>query len=150
MKRPRSIRRFLLTGILTLVSLSLTISAFIGYMEASHEMEELFDARLAQSARITNQLLARYMAQQGKLPANGTVYQEWEAQNPDEWQKDPGLNLTGEDREITPYGHEFERNLYFQLLDEKGGLLLRAPSAPDQPLVTLAIGFDTVEKDRHQ
>ncbi|MFM5687709.1 two-component sensor histidine kinase, partial [Aeromonas caviae] len=137
MKRPRSIRRFLLTGILTLVSLSLTISAFIGYMEASHEMEELFDARLAQSARITNQLLARYMAQQGQLPANGTVYQEWEAQNPDEWQKDPGLNLTGEDREITPYGHEFERNLYFQLLDEKGGLLLRAPSAPEQPLVTL-------------
>ncbi|MGL4479152.1 MAG: ATP-binding protein, partial [Aeromonas veronii] len=125
MKRPRSIRRFLLTGILTLVSLSLTISAFIGYMEASHEMEELFDARLAQSARITNQLLARYMAQQGQLPANGTVYQEWEAQNPDEWQKDPSLNLTGEDREITPYGHEFERNLYFQLLDEKGGLLLR-------------------------
>ncbi|MGL5153872.1 MAG: ATP-binding protein, partial [Aeromonas veronii] len=112
MKRPRSIRRFLLTGILTLVSLSLTISAFIGYMEASHEMEELFDARLAQSARITNQLLARYMAQQGQLPANGTVYQEWEAQNPDEWQKDPSLNLTGEDREITPYGHEFERNLY--------------------------------------
>ncbi|MGL5606899.1 MAG: ATP-binding protein, partial [Aeromonas veronii] len=45
---------------------------------------------------------------------------------------------------------EFERNLYFQLLDEKGGLLLRAPSAPDQPLVTLAIGFDTVEKDNHQ
>ncbi|MGY3962572.1 ATP-binding protein [Aeromonas veronii] len=150
MKRPRSIRRFLLTGILTLVSLSLTISAFIGYMEASHEMEELFDARLAQSARITNQLLARYMAQQGQLPANGTVYQEWEAQNPDEWQKDPSLNLTGEDREITPYGHEFERNLYFQLLDEKGGLLLRAPSAPDQQLVTLAIGFDTVEKDNHQ
>lgn len=89
MKRPRSIRRFLLTGILTLVSLSLTISAFIGYMEASHEMEELFDARLAQSARITNQLLARYMAQQGQLPTNGTVYQEWEAQNPDEWQKTP-------------------------------------------------------------
>lgn len=150
MKRPRSIRRFLLTGILTMVSLSLTISAFIGYMEASHEMEELFDARLAQSARITNQLLARYIAQQGQLPANGTVYQEWEAQNPDEWQKDPSLNLTGEDREITPYGHEFERNLYFQLLDEKGGLLLRAPSAPEQPLVTLAIGFDTVEKDNHQ
>ena len=150
MKHPRSIRRFLLTGILTLVSLSLTLSAFIGYMEASHEMEELFDARLAQSARITNQLLARYMAQRGELPANGTVYQKWEAQNPGEWQKDQSLNLSGEDRELTPYGHEFERNLYFQLLDEQGRLLLRAPSAPSQPLVTLAIGFDTVEKDRHQ
>ncbi|MGL5495735.1 MAG: ATP-binding protein, partial [Aeromonas sobria] len=150
MKRPRSIRRFLLTGILTLVGLSLTISAVIGYMEASHEMEELFDARLAQSARITNQLLGRYMAQQGQLPANGTVYQEWEQQNPDNWQKDTSLNLSGEDRDTTLYGHEFERNLYFQLLNEQGGLLLRSPSAPDQPLVTLARGFDTVEKDRHQ
>ena len=101
MKRPRSIRRFLLTGILTLVGLSLTISAVIGYMEASHEMEELFDARLAQSARITNQLLGRYMAQQGQLPANGTVYQEWEQQNPDNWQKDTSLNLSGEDRDTT-------------------------------------------------
>ena len=150
MKRPRSIRRFLLTGILTLVGLSLTISAVIGYLEASHEMEELFDARLAQSARITNQLLGRYMAQQGQLPANGNVYQEWEQQNPDNWQKDASLNLSGEDRDTTPYGHAFERNLYFQLLNEQGGLLLRSPSAPDQPLVTLAIGFDTVEKDRHQ
>jgi len=132
------------------VGLSLTISAVIGYLEASHEMEELFDARLAQSARITNQLLGRYMAQQGQLPANGNVYQEWEQQNPDNWQKDASLNLSGEDRDTTPYGHEFERNLYFQLLNEQGGLLLRSPSAPDQPLVTLAIGFDTVEKDRHQ
>lgn len=150
MTPPRSIRRFLLSGILTLVSLSLTISAAIGYIEASHEMEELFDARLAQSARITNQLLARYQAQQGELPVNGTVYQEWEVQDHAEWQPDHSLNLRGEDRELTPYGHEFERNLYFQLLNQQGQLLLRAPSAPAQPLVTLARGFDTVKKDSHQ
>jgi len=62
MTRPRSIRRFLLSGILALVSASLAISALIGYLEANHEMEELFDARLAQSSRITNQLLSRYLA----------------------------------------------------------------------------------------
>ncbi|QWL66890.1 ATP-binding protein [Aeromonas jandaei] len=150
MKKPRSIRRFLLTGILTLVGLSLTISAVIGYLEASHEMEELFDARLAQSARITDQLLERYLAQQGALPANGTIYQDWEVQNPDEWTKDPSFNLSGEDRELTPYGHEFERNLYFQLLNDKGVMLLRSPSAPDQPLVELTRGFSTVKKDHHQ
>ena len=150
MKKPRSIRRFLLTGILTLVGLSLTISAVIGYLEASHEMEELFDARLAQSARITDQLLERYLAQQGALPANGAIYQDWEERNPEEWQKDPSFNLSGEDRELTPYGHEFERNLYFQLLNDKGVMLLRSPSAPAQPLVELARGFSTVEKDRHQ
>ncbi|MBM0489928.1 two-component sensor histidine kinase [Aeromonas jandaei] len=150
MKRPRSIRRFLLTGILTLVGLSLTISAVIGYLEASHEMEELFDARLAQSARITDQLLERYLAQQGALPANGTIYQDWVERNPDEWTKDPSFNLSSEDRELTPYGHEFERNLYFQLLNDKGVMLLRSPSAPDQPLVELTRGFSTVKKDHHQ
>ncbi|MGN5162416.1 ATP-binding protein [Aeromonas dhakensis] len=150
MTRPRSIRRFLLSGILALVSASLAVSALIGYLEASHEMEELFDARLAQSARITNQLLGRYLEQNGELPANGTVYQEWEQSNPEPWQKDKSFNLRGEDRELTPFGHEFERNLYFQLLSEQGGILLRSPSAPSQPLGTLAPGFNSATKDNHE
>lgn len=150
MTRPRSIRRFLLSGILALVSASLAVSALIGYLEASHEMEELFDARLAQSARITNQLLGRYLEQNGELPANGTVYQEWEQSNPEPWQKDKSFNLRGEDRELTPFGHEFERNLYFQLLSEQGGILLRSPSAPSQPLGALAPGFNSVTKDNHE
>ncbi|MEZ6992832.1 MULTISPECIES: ATP-binding protein [Aeromonas] len=150
MTRPRSIRRFLLSGILALVSASLAVSALIGYLEASHEMEELFDARLAQSARITNQLLGRYLEQNGELPANGTIYQEWEQSNPEPWQKDKSFNLRGEDRELTPFGHEFERNLYFQLLSEQGGILLRSPSAPSQPLGTLAPGFNSVTKDNHE
>ncbi|WDF93699.1 ATP-binding protein [Aeromonas dhakensis] len=150
MTRPRSIRRFLLSGILALVSASLAVSALIGYLEASHEMEELFDARLAQSARITNQLLGRYLKQNGELPANGTVYQEWEQSNPEPWQKDKSFNLRGEDRELTPFGHEFERNLYFQLLSEQGGILLRSPSAPSQPLGALALGFNSVTKDNHE
>ncbi|PJG58266.1 ATP-binding protein [Aeromonas cavernicola] len=150
MKRLRSIRRFLLSGVLTLVSLSLTLSAFIGYLEASHEMEELFDARLAQSARVTNQLLARYLAQQGELPENGTVYQEWAAQ-PDTAQPTPNAAArSGEEDEITPYGHTFEHNLYFQLLNQQGNLLLRSPNAPAQPLVTLTRGFDNVDQAHHQ
>ncbi|MGR1196702.1 ATP-binding protein [Aeromonas hydrophila] len=150
MTRPRSIRRFLLSGILALVSASLAISALIGYLEANHEMEELFDARLAQSSRITNQLLSRYLEQNGELPANGTVYQDWEQHNPDQWQKDTSFNLRGEDRELTPFGHEFERNLYFQLLGEQGHILLRSPSAPSQPLGALAPGFNNVTKDNHE
>ncbi|GKQ98640.1 hypothetical protein KAM461_28900 [Aeromonas hydrophila] len=137
MTRPRSIRRFLLSGILALVSASLAISALIGYLEANHEMEELFDARLAQSSRITNQLLSRYLEQNGELPANGTVYQDWEQHNPDQWQKDTSFNLRGEDRELTPFGHEFERNLYFQLLSEQGHILLRSPSAVSYTHLTL-------------
>lgn len=150
MTRVRSIRRFLLAGILALVSVSLAVSGFIGYLEANHEMEELFDARLAQSARITNQLLLGYMAQHQRLPTGGAIYEEWEQSAPEQYQEEPGLNLLGRDREFTPYGHEFERNLYFQLLDERGAILLRSPSAPTQPLTTLERGFNSETKDHHE
>ena len=150
MTRVRSIRRFLLSGILALVSVSLAVSGFIGYLEANHEMEELFDARLAQSARITNQLLKGYMAQHSRLPEGGAIYQEWEQSAPEPYQKDTSLNLLARDREFTPYGHEFERNLYFQLLNERGDILLRSPSAPTQPLTTLERGFNSETKDHHE
>lgn len=150
MTRVRSIRRFLLSGILALVSVSLAVSGFIGYLEANHEMEELFDARLAQSARITNQLLKGYMAQHSRLPEGGAIYQEWEQNAPEPYQKDTSLNLLARDREFTPYGHEFERNLYFQLLNEQGEILVRSPSAPTQPLTTLERGFNSETKDHHE
>ncbi|MBL0512947.1 ATP-binding protein [Aeromonas media] len=151
MSRVRSIRRFLLSGILALVSLSLAVSGLIGYLEANHEMEELFDARLAQSARITNQLLSRYLKQRGELPSNGAVYQEWEQAVPDDpHQEKRSFSQLGRDNEFTPYGHEFERNLTFQLLDEQGTILLRSPNAPSQPLATLERGFDSETKDHHE
>ncbi|MEZ6930508.1 ATP-binding protein [Aeromonas sp. S16(2024)] len=151
MSRVRSIRRFLLSGILALVSLSLAVSGLIGYLEANHEMEELFDARLAQSARITNQLLSRYLKQRGELPSNGAVYQEWEQAVPDAPHPEKrSFSQLGRDNEFTPYGHEFEHNLYFQLLDEQGTILLRSPNAPEQPLTTLERGFNSETKDQHE
>ena len=150
MTPQRSIRSFLLTGILTLVGGSLLLSAFIGYLESSHEMEELFDARLAQSARITNQLLISYIDHTKTLPANGTIYEDWEQRNPGTHPNEKGMNLSGEDRDVTPYGHEFERNLTFQLVDNNGVVLLRSPSAPVTPMVKLTIGFETLNIDRHQ
>lgn len=103
MSRVRSIRRFLLSGILALVSLSLAISGLIGYLQANHEMEELFDARLAQSGRITNQLLSRYLKQSGELPRNGTVYQEWVQAVPETPHIEKGgFFQFGQDNEFTP------------------------------------------------
>lgn len=150
MSRVRSIRRFLLSGILALVSVSLAVSGLIGYLEANHEMEELFDARLAQSARITNQLLDRYLKQRGDLPSNGAIYQEWEQAVPNAPHQEPsGFGQIGQDNEFTPYGHEFERNLTFQLTDGEGNILLRSPSAPRQLFGKPELGFGAVHRDGH-
>lgn len=149
MSRPvRSLRRTLLTGVLLLVTASLSVSALLGFFSASHEMEELFDARLAQSARITERLLLRYLEQ---LPADhdsGLVYEEWELSHPDAERVSQRRGIYT-DNEFTPYGHEFERNLAFQLLDPAGSVLLRSPSAPEQPLGALSPGFDEMQDGKH-
>ncbi|MGL5161328.1 MAG: hypothetical protein ACRC8E_03545, partial [Plesiomonas shigelloides] len=75
--RARSIRRFLLTSVLLIVSSVLSVSALLGYRDANHETEELFDARLAQSARITLRLLTQYLELHPNIPAGGEIYPDW-------------------------------------------------------------------------
>lgn len=130
----RSIRRFLLAGVLLVVSTVLAAGTLVGYLDASHELEELFDARLAQSARITQRLLNDYLQQGEALPAGGAVYADWHVNL-------PSGQVVNDDDEATPLGHEYEGKLYFQLFDGDGRLLLRSPEAPPSRLVALQPGF---------
>ncbi|AEY00325.1 two-component system sensor histidine kinase [Oceanimonas sp. GK1] len=130
----RSIRRFLLAGVLLVVSTVLAAGALVGYLDASHELEELFDARLAQSARITQRLLNDYL-QHSEVPPDGdAVYPDWHGNL-------PAVLPVAQDDEATPLGHEYEGKLYFQLFDGDGRLLLRSPEAPPVQLVALQPGF---------
>lgn len=141
---PGSIRRFLITSILLIVTAGLSISALFGYLDAVHESEELFDARLAQSARVLNPLLNAYRSQIGTLPAGGKIYDPWDATRPAAAQHE------NDDEEAQEQGHTYERKLYFQLLDARGTLLLRSPSAPEHPQIPLAAGFSHVQHDQHR
>ena len=137
--RPRSLRRILIFGTLLLVAACLGASAWFGFRDAQHEAGELFDARLAQSARITGQLLARYLEQPGRLPQAGRLYDPWEPP------ADDGHN---EEQEDTPLGHRYEHKLYFQLFDTDGRLLLRSPNAPQSipHPVQPGFGFSTYQQ----
>ncbi|OXS13715.1 two-component sensor histidine kinase [Zobellella denitrificans] len=140
----RSIRRFLLSGVLLVVSISLAASALVGYLDTSHELEELFDARLAQSARITQRLLNDYLRHAGAPPDGGAVYKDWHDEHPHSAQGDDD-----DGREATPFGHQYESKLYFQLLDARGRLLLRSPEAPTEPIAPLQPGFMMVSGQGH-
>lgn len=124
----RSIRRFLLLMFLLLASAgSLAIGA-LTYFQAAHEVEELFDADLAQLARVLAGLLdpetaatrgpelARSLARAGEIG-----------------------NL--EDDEPTAYGHPYETKLGFQLRGPDGRLVFSSPEAPSEPLAPLSAGF---------
>lgn len=139
----RSIRRFLLAGVLLVVSISLGLASLVGYLDASHELEELFDARLAQSARITDRLLSDYLLHAETLPPAGTVYEDWHDG------QTPATPAEDQDEEATALGHEYEGKLYFQLLNAGGQLLLRSPSAPNNPITRPAPGFATIAYGDH-
>lgn len=147
-RRVRSMRRTLLTGVFLVVSSSMGISALLGFFSASHEMEELFDARLAQSARITERLLLRYLETLPAQNTRGVIYQEWESEYPNAKLDSKGLGMDN-DRHLTSYGHEFERNLAFQLVADDGTLLLRSPSAPPLQQEDLRAGFGQIQQNHH-
>lgn len=127
MKRPPSIRHRLLITLLGVVVLAWLATSLLVYIDARHETGELFDAQLAQSARV---LLAisehelqeqqAYRAIDGKPRAAETV-------------RIPDPALRG------PH-HEYEHKLAFQVWSAEG-LALRSPNAPAQPLTNGDIGF---------
>ncbi|MGL5629323.1 MAG: histidine kinase dimerization/phospho-acceptor domain-containing protein, partial [Plesiomonas shigelloides] len=152
--RARSIRRFLLTSVLLIVSSVLSVSALLGYRDANHETEELFDARLAQSARITLRLLSQYLELHPNIPAGGEIYPDWHpattsAIAPSSFSSNVSTSKVDDDEsdEATPEGHQYERKLYFQLYDQHGNILLRSPGAPDSRLSAPQAGFATTDNN---
>ena len=62
----KSIRSFLLVSVLSVVVLCLIIFSLTTYFEAKHEVEEIYDAQLAQSARMLHSLLINNLPQNPK------------------------------------------------------------------------------------
>ncbi len=118
----RSIRQRLLVTLLLIVIVSWGVTALSGYYEAHHEIEELFDAQLAQSARVLLAMSSHELEEERLFGQFGNnVISAYEA-------------------EITT-GHEYERKLAFQVWTEGSKLALRSDNAPTSPLAGAANGF---------
>jgi len=126
----RSIRALLLVGTSVTLLAVLGAAAWLSYTGSEEEAQELFDARLATSARVLEVLVARQVEKATvaapiviKLPG------PLEAQHHDT----PG-----------PLGHYYETKIAFQVRDGGGRVLARSASAPDVPLAPLDAGFTTL------
>lgn len=108
--RPiRSIRRFLLLGITSLILVGWTVSAVFNYLHSQEQVEELFDAELAQMSRVLQALVA----------------QEISAHDAPLSYADQNLLAQSFDvSESSPLGHAYERKLALQVWNENGQLLL--------------------------
>jgi two-component system sensor histidine kinase QseC len=128
--RPsRSIRTLLLAGTSATLLIVLGAAAWISFSGSEEEAQELFDARLATSARVLEALVARRVA-------TATVAAPIVIELPGP------LEATTHDVP-NPLGHYYETKIAFQVRDGGGRLLARSASAPDAPFGPLAAGFST-------
>jgi two-component system sensor histidine kinase QseC len=119
-----SIRRRLLITLLLAISLVSGTTVVLSYLDAQHEVQELFDAELAQSAKVLQALLLPQLMQGDKAQLKTLRYL---TQNlpPVIFESTDGPGL---------YGHEYERKIAFQVWSRDKKLVMKSVSAPEEPL----------------
>lgn len=135
-KRPLSIRRMLIGGVITTTVAVLCVSALISYSHSAHEIDEVFDAELAQASRLTQALLADHA---------------------DLNQRQSPLILKAPLQDNTPHqlsstaergsdGHKYEQLLAVQVHDQQGRLLLTSEHIGQQTLAPLVEGYHHMQR----
>ena len=107
-----SIRTRTLVLVLGLLATSMAAISWKSYSDAQHEIEELFDAQLAQTARLLEGMVDRDMTPSARESLQQT------------------LNQASSAREAKRPGHPYESKLAFQVLDDRAGIVLQSASAP--------------------
>lgn len=118
-----SIRKRLLFGLLSLMAISCSITLVKNYFDTRHEIQELFDAQLAQSARVLLELSAHELFEQMAYAAQ-----------------------KGEDvsEHIHTQVHKYQQEIDFQIWISGSKLAVRSENAPSTPLIYM----DEVFSDR--
>lgn len=116
----RSIQRYLGIGLVSVVALGMLVGLVITYLIVIHEVEERFDAQMAQTARLIDALVSSPDSEGGFRRLDGELLSR----------------AAGEDG-----GHPYETKLAFQLVDAEGRIAFRTDSAPEQLLASLGRGY---------
>lgn len=134
MRGVRSLSRLLIVALLGVVLVGGSVSGWLAYRSGLIEAGELFDAKLAHSARVLRGLVdAAFDAGE---PAQSLEIAVLDA------------DLSGRGAALaTVDGHAYETKLAFQVWGADGRLLLRSANAPRLPLAPLRPGFAEAELD---
>ncbi|SEO06752.1 ATP-binding protein [Pseudomonas sp. NFACC39-1] len=127
-----SIRRRTLTLILGLLFVGLLIITVFNLHDSNHEIAEVYDAQLAQNARLLQGVM--------RMPMASTEHaQLYQAFNSALASAVPKVD-----------GHPYESKIAFQVWDSKGALLVHTSSAPTFTSPPIAPGFSDVidQKER--
>jgi two-component system sensor histidine kinase QseC len=135
-----SIRRYLLVTLLAVAAVSMAVTGWWSYREAAHEVEELFDAQLAQSARV---LMATLASRPLRVDGNDRDTVVFPA-----WRPEGDAMAEQSTRNVAAMGHKYETRLAFQLWEGAGErLLMRSANAPEAALAAFRAGYAEVMLD---
>jgi two-component system sensor histidine kinase QseC len=123
-----SIRSRTLVLVLGVLTLALTLISWRSYRDARYEIAELFDAQLAQTARLLEGLVGREQPPQTHADLQQAL--------------DSALHQA---RGAARVGHRYESKLAFLVFDEQGQELLHSASAPPALLDGLLAQMQTRE-----
>ncbi|MGM0914723.1 MAG: ATP-binding protein [Pseudomonadota bacterium] len=120
-----SIRRRTLGLVLLVFGLSMLAIGLVSYRYAAHEIEELYDASLAQNARLLEGLIQAPLPEDQREALLASL---------------ESALLRAEQSDKRLAGHRYESKLAFQLW-EQGRLVLRSASAPPEPFTEAPPGY---------
>lgn len=141
-----SLTRTLTLSISAVVLLLATSATLWAYLESNHELNELFDAELAQSTRIVQGLLRHLSETQSPEQLSHTLEQTLQLPN----SALPGLDLEEDYDEILPggLGHKYEKKIAFEVWDANGTPILDTLHAERQE--ELKAGYSWVDSGGYQ
>lgn len=135
-----SIRRFLSLWILGALILGGLFAARASYYDTSHEVIELFDAELAQLARLVA----------GLLDPNNNPAQYQRIQQI--LQESPHLQLMDESEDDDmpdAFGHPYESKIALQVFNEQGDRLFASNQTLNEIYIPLKAGYHQITQDPH-
>lgn len=122
-----SVRRLLVLALVGTLSVGIAVAAGLSYRAGLQEANELFDAKLAHSARVLMSLVDEPL-RDARAQSHGEpmVITVWHGEEGDL---------------VSAGGHAYETKLAFQVRAPDGALMLRSDSGPAQALAPLVPGF---------
>jgi two-component system sensor histidine kinase QseC len=135
MIKIRNLRRFIVVTTLVVVCGGGLITAFANYRDAREQVEELFDAELAQMARVLQSIFSNPLYHREAFSAP-LVYDDFDG-------VDPSSEGKGAEHEISATGHKYEKKLAFQIWDKDDKLLIQSQTAAANNIPRQASGFHT-------
>lgn len=138
----KSIRAFLLVSVSLLVLLALLLSAWLTFDRARYEVDELFDAELAQTARVlrsTVSVVHQPATSSSEVPAPLISTHDWASRAAEE---------LSENDERTRFGHSYERKIMFKI-ERDHRVLLASDNFPVEVALPREAGYRRISLGQH-